>query len=145
MFNPSRTEARQFFFDTWQKYQFREVLSDMETIALEVMLQHPEYHTILNDSESYLQKDYPPEMGDTNPFLHMSMHVAIREQLAIDQPIGIRTKFLQLCKLTQDEHAAAHYTMECLAETLWQSQRTQSAPDAAVYLNCMERWLQQKW
>lgn len=141
MFNPTRIEVRQFFCDTWQKYQLREILSDMETIALEVVLQHPEYHTILEKSEHYLEQNYPPEMGTTNPFLHMSMHVAIREQLAIDQPIGIREKFLQLCKLTGDEHTAAHHTMECLAETLWKSQRNQSAPDATIYLDCMDRWL----
>ena len=141
MFNPTRIEARQFFFDTWQKYQRQEMLSDMETITLEVILLHPEYHVMLDNSEHYLEQDYPPEMGTTNPFLHMSMHVAIREQLAINQPLGIRTKFVQLCGLTEDEHKAAHYTMECLAEMLWHSQRNQSAPDATIYLDCMDRWL----
>jgi len=144
MFNPSRAEVRQFFFDTWQKYQLRQTLSNMETITLEVILQHPEYHPILKNSEHYLEQNYPPEMGTTNPFLHMSMHVAIREQLAIDQPVGIRTKFAQLCKLTGDEHEAAHHTMECLAEMLWQSQRNQSTPDAAIYLHCLDRWLQKR-
>ncbi len=144
MFNPTRTEVRQFFFDVWQKYQRREILSDMETIALEVILLHPEYHVILENSERYIEQNYPPEMGATNPFLHMSMHVAIREQLAIDQPLGIRKKFIQLCTVTGDEHEATHHTMECLAEMLWQSQRNQGAPDAAIYLNCMDQWHQKQ-
>jgi len=142
MFNPTRTEARQFFFDTWQKYQRQEMLSDMEMMTLEVMLLHPEYHAILENSEHYLEQEYPPEMGTTNPFLHMSMHVAILEQLAINQPFGIRTKFVQLCRLTEDEHKATHYTMECLAEMLWHSQRNQSTPDATIYLDCMDQQLQ---
>lgn len=130
---------RQLFFDTWQKYHRKELLSGMETIALEVILQHPEYHSMLQDVERYLDKDFPPELGETNPFLHMSMHVAIREQLAIDQPAGILQRFRQLrTKLHGDEHEAMHQVMECLAEMLWLSQRNQTSPDATIYLDCMD-------
>lgn len=143
MFNPSRDQARQLFFETWRKYRAGEPLSGMETIALEVILQHPEYHAMLQDREHYLDKDFLPEMGETNPFLHMIMHVAIKEQLAIDQPAGIRQKFEQIRAKTGDEHAAMHHTMECLAEMLWQAQRHQSAPDAQLYLNCMDERINQ--
>jgi hypothetical protein len=140
MFNPSREQARQFFFDAWRKYRQREMLSAMENIALEVILLHPEYHAILDDTARYQDKDYLPEMGDTNPFLHMSMHIAIREQLSIDQPVGIRQRFERLLTKTGDEHAVMHQVMECLAEMIWQAQRSQSAFDAAVYLECLDRW-----
>jgi hypothetical protein len=145
MFNPSRDQARRLFFDTWHKYHQQEPLSDMETIALEVILQHPEYHAVLQSIDRYLDRDFPPEMGETNPFLHMSMHVAIREQLAIDQPIGIRQKFEQMkIRTGGDEHKAMHRTMECLAEMLWQAQRNQSPPDARIYLDCMDEWIRNK-
>jgi hypothetical protein len=139
MFNPSREQARQFFFDTWRKYRQREILSDMENMAIEVILLHPEYHAMLDDPERYQDKDYLPEMGDTNPFLHMGMHIAIGEQLSIDQPAGIRKRFEQLLKLTGNEHDAAHQVMECLAEMIWQAQRNQSAFDASVYFECLDR------
>ncbi|MBS0587534.1 DUF1841 family protein [Nitrosomonas sp.] len=141
MFKPSREQARQLFFETWRKYRQREILSGIETIALEVILLHPEYHDILNDPERYLDKDYLPEMGDTNPFLHMSMHVAIKEQLSINQPIGICERFARLQKNCGSEHAAAHQLMECLAEMIWQAQRAQSAPDAAIYFDCLDKRL----
>ncbi len=141
MFKPSREQARQLFFDTWHKYRQGEILSGIETIALEVILLHPEYHHILDDAERYLDKDYLPEMGDTNPFLHMSMHVAIKEQLSINQPIGICERFARLQKNAEDEHAATHQAMECLAEMIWQAQRTQSAPDATIYFDCLDRQL----
>ena len=140
MFNPSRGQARQFFFDAWRKYRQREMLSAMENIALEVILLHPEYHAILDDTERYQDKDYLPEMGDTNPFLHMSMHIAIREQLSIDQPVGIRQRFERLLTKTGDEHAVMHQIMECLAEMIWQAQRSQSAFDSTVYFECLDRW-----
>src|SRR5687768_13293128 len=139
MFNPSREQARQFFFDTWRKYQQQEMLSPMEDMALEVILLHPEYHAMLNDPERYQDKDYLPEMGNTNPFLHMSMHIAIKEQLSIDQPVGIRKRFERLLKLTRDEHAAMHEVMECLAEMIWQAQRNQSPFDASVYFECLDQ------
>ena len=139
MFSPSRDQARQFFFDTWRKYHQREILSGMEDMALEVILLHPEYQTILADADRYRDKDYLPEMGDTNPFLHMSMHVAIKEQLSIDQPVGIRARFEQLLKKTGSEHEAMHQVMECLAEMIWQAQRSQLAPDATIYFDCLDR------
>ena len=139
MFNPTREEARQFFFDTWRKYRQREMLSAMENLTLDVILLHPEYQAVLEDAERYQDKDYLPEMGDINPFLHMSMHIAIKEQLSIDQPAGIRQRFERLLKKMGDEHAAAHQVMECLAEMIWQAQRNRSAPDASIYFECLDR------
>lgn len=111
----------------------------MENMAVEVILLHPEYHAILDDPVHYQDKDYLPETGDTNPFLHMGMHIAIGEQLSIDQPVGIRRRFERLLKLTGNEHDAAHHVMECLAEMIWQAQRSQSAFDASVYFECLDR------
>ena len=139
MFQPTRDQSRLIFFDTWRKYRQREALSGIEVIALEVILLHPEYHEILNDPELYMDKDYPPEMGVTNPFLHMAMHVAIKEQLSINQPVDICERFDRLLQNTGDAHAATHQVMECLAEMIWQAQRNQSAPDASVYFECLDR------
>lgn len=139
MFQPTRDQSRRLFFDTWQKYRQREALSGIEVIALEVILLHPEYHEILTDPEQYLDKDYPPEMGVTNPFLHMAMHVAIKEQLSINQPVGICERFDRLLENTGDAHAAAHQVMECLAEMIWQAQRNQTAPEMSVYFECLDR------
>jgi len=139
MFNPSRHQARQFFFSTWYKYNHREVLSDMEEIALKVILLHPEYQSILDDTERYHDKDYPPEMGNTNPFLHMGMHLAIKEQLSINQPAGICDRFDRLLKKNGNEHDTMHKIMECLAEMIWQAQRSQSIPDASIYFECLDK------
>ena len=139
MFSPSRDQARQLFFDAWRKYQRREMLSAMEDMALEVILLHPEYQRVLEMPERFQHKDYLPEMGDINPFLHMSMHVAVKEQLSIDQPSGIRQRFQRLLLKTGDEHVATHQLMECLAEMIWQAQRDQTALDATVYFECLDR------
>ncbi|MBL8496759.1 DUF1841 family protein [Nitrosomonas sp. JL21] len=141
MFKPSRDQARQLFFDTWRKYRQHEILSGIETIALDVILLHPEYHAILDDAERFLTKDYLPETGETNPFLHMSMHVALNEQLSIDQPKGIRERFSRLQQMTGDDHTAAHHIIECLAEMIWQAQRNETAPDAAIYFACLDKRL----
>ena len=139
MYQPTRDQSRQLFFNTWRKYRQQETLSGLEVIALEVILLHPEYQEILNDPEQYIDKDYSPEMGATNPFLHMVMHVAIKEQLSINQPIGICERFDRLLKITGNEHDAMHQTMECLAEMIWQAQRSQTAPDESIYFECLDR------
>jgi hypothetical protein len=134
LFNPSRDQVRQFFFDAWARFLGKQPLSDLEAIALEVMQMHPEYHHVLNAPERYLEQAYFPEMGETNPFLHMSLHLSILEQIAIDQPPGIKAGYQALQLRMPDQHQAQHELMDCLAETLWQAQRTGSAPDAESYL-----------
>ena len=139
MFNPSRDQARQFLFDTWAKQKQSAPLTDLEKIALAVLTRHPEYHRIVDAPERYLDQDYLPEFGETNPFLHMNMHLAIEEQLSIDQPRGVRDLYLALCQHTGDEHSAQHEMMDCLAEMIWQAQRSGTGPDGGLYLACMKR------
>jgi Domain of unknown function (DUF1841) len=139
MFGPSREQARRFFFDTWAKHRERKPLVGLENVALDVMLLHPEYHSALDDPERHAQQDYAPEAGQSNPFLHMSLHVAIEEQLSIDQPPGIRAEFERIVAARTDRHAALHAVLECLGETLWRAQREGAAPDAAAYLECLRR------
>ncbi len=87
MFNPTRDEVRETFFATWRKYRGGEPLAGIETLALEVILAHPEYHEILSHPDRFRERDY---VDESNPFLHMSLHLALEEQLSIDQPPGIR-------------------------------------------------------
>jgi len=139
MFNPSREQVRQFFFDAWRKYRDEQPLEGLERIALEVMLAHPEYHAALEDPERFLARDYVPEDGQANPFLHMSLHVAIEEQLAIDQPPGIRTAFERILARRGDRHDALHAALECLGEIVWRAQRDRAVPDGEAYLECLRR------
>lgn len=134
MFNPTRDQVRQFFFDAWRKYRKHEILAGMDHIAAGVVLLHPEYHAVLDDPERYQDREYRPEAGDTNPFLHLSMHLAIEEQLSVDQPPGIKAEFTRLAAKLGDRHAACHAIMECLAEMIWRSQRDGLPPDAGAYL-----------
>lgn len=141
MFAPTREESRRFFFDTWEKFRRGEPLQGLQRVALEVILQHPEYHPILGDRERYADRDYRPESGEPNPFLHLALHVAVEEQLAIDQPRGIAAAYRRLAAKTGSEHDAKHRVLECLGETLWRAQRDGTPPDEALYLECLERQL----
>jgi hypothetical protein len=139
MFNPSRDQARQFFFDAWRKYREGRPLEGLETVAVQVIALHPAYHPVLDDPDRFLDRDYTPEEGQTNPFLHMSLHVAIEEQLAIDQPRGIRAEFERLLARRGDRHDALHVVLECLGEVVWQAQAARTVPDGAAYLECLRR------
>lgn len=139
MFKPSRDQVRQFFFDAWRRYRERAALAGMDQLAVSIILLHPEYHPVLDDPERYREREYRPEAGDTNPFLHMSMHLAIEEQLSIDQPPGIKLELARIAAKSGDRHAACHEVMECLAEMVWRAQRDGTPPDAAAYLECLRR------
>lgn len=137
MFNPSRDEARNFLFETWRKRRAGELLTPLEDLTAQLIEKHPEFHDFLADPGRYQDKDYLPEQGATNPFLHLMMHLTIEEQLSIGQPHGIRAHFERLAAHHHSEHDAQHRMMECLGEMIWQAQRNGSAPDAAIYLACL--------
>jgi len=139
LYNPSRDQARQFLFDAWAKFKQHTPLTDLEKIAVEVMQMHPEYHTILDAPERYMQQQYFPEMGETNPFLHLSLHLSVIEQIAINQPIGIKAIYEQLKQKHNDQHLAQHDILDCLAETIWQSQRNNIPLDSAHYLGLLKQ------
>ena len=138
MFEPTRDQAREFFFETWRKVQAGEVLTGMEALALDIVLMHPEYHAVLADPERTRQRDYFPELGQSNPFLHLSLHLALEEQLSIDQPRGVVARFAALVARRGERHAALHDAIECLAEMVWRAQRERAEPDGAAYLECLE-------
>ena len=139
MFNPSRDEARAFLVEAWTKHRTRQPLSALERIAAGLIAMHPEYHATFENADRHLGRDYAPESGAVNPFLHVSLHVAGAEQLAIDQPPGIRAQFERLRAARGDEHAALHAVLECLGEVIWSAQRQRTPPDAALYLDCLAR------
>ena len=139
MFNPTRDESRAFLFDLWGKHQAGAPLTALESMALSVVLEHPEYHAVLGDRERYLDRDWKPEGGETNPFLHLMMHVAIEEQVSIDHPPGIRAAVDALAAKHGSMHDARHDVMECLAEVIWQAQRNSMGFDNNLYLDCLAR------
>ena len=99
MFNPTRDQARLFFLNSWKKYHKEEPLSEAESLALQWMTKHPEYFEVFDaEPESILAADFSVEAGQSNPFLHLSMHLAVAEQVSIDQPPGIRAAFAKLCE-----------------------------------------------
>lgn len=143
MFNPSKEEVRRFFCDSWLKHRQGALLTPLESLAVDWMLRHPEYHAELGDAAEAAARDYSIEDGRTNPFLHLSMHLAISEQLSVDQPPGIRAAYGKLVERHGSEHEAAHAVMDCLGEVVWAAQRAGTAvpPDdlTARYLDCLER------
>ena len=139
LFNPSRDEVREFFFNAWSQFKTQKPLTDLEKIALSVIHMHPEYHAILDAPEQYMHQEYFPEFGETNPFLHMSLHLSILEQISINQPTGITIIYQQLKLKYQDDHDAQHVIVDCLAEAIWQAQRNNTALDANFYVQLLQQ------
>lgn len=138
LYGQQRGELRDRFYTVWRKLRERQPLEPMEAMVAEVIQMHPEYHRILDDPKAR-DRDYPPELGETNPFLHMALHIAIREQLDTDRPPGIRAAHGALRARYPDAHEAEHHMLDCLAESLWQARRSDSAPSEREYLDCLRR------
>ncbi|MDE2236065.1 MAG: DUF1841 family protein [Gammaproteobacteria bacterium] len=137
----TRADMRRTFTEVWRKLEANEPLSALEQIIADTIRMHPEYQTLLAQPDQSLDKDWTPEGGQTNPFLHMGLHIAIREQLSIDRPPGVKAAHAALLKQTGDAHAAEHVMLECLAETLWRGQREGRLPDDQAYLDCLRAQL----
>jgi len=140
MFNPSREQVRRFFCQAWRKHQERQILEGAEVTAADLIEQHPEYHALLENPEAAVEQEFTPENGQMNPFLHLSLHLAVADQISIDQPPGIRAIYDTL-RQRLDVHQTEHVILECLGETLWRSQRSGGALDTEYYLENLKRRL----
>mgnify|MGYP006270593041 CR=1 FL=1 len=139
IFNPTREEVRRFFCDTWKKKTDGQILDPMQTLASDWMEQHPEYHSLLTNPEGAIEQDYTPERGETNPFLHLSMHLSISEQISIDQPPGIKQIAESLSQKLGSMHAAQHQMMDCLGQVMWEAQREGKPLNPENYLEALKR------
>ena len=137
IFGQDRQELRKMYADAWKKQLAGQPLSPLEAQIAAVVAEHPEYHDALTGAD--LDRDYTPEGGQTNPFLHMGLHLGIREQVATDRPGGIAKIHRALTARHGDLHAAEHRMIDCLAETLWEAQSANRAPDEALYLERLRR------
>ena len=139
IFGADRAELRRMYIDAWNKSQSGSVLTPLETQIAEVVADHPEYQPAMTDNA--VDESFTPEQGATNPFLHMGLHLAIREQVATDRPPGIAALFTKLLATAGDRHEAEHRALDCLAETLWEAQRAGAAPDERAYLERLKKLL----
>ncbi|MFO7304994.1 MAG: DUF1841 family protein [Gammaproteobacteria bacterium] len=135
----SREELRRTYVEAWRKYRERLPMEPLEAQIADVVAMHPEYHATLEDPERALAQDYTPESGQSNPFLHMGLHLAVRDQIATNRPEGIRTAFEAIVRKLGDAHEAEHAMAECLAHTLWEAQRAGLLPDEQAYLERIKR------
>jgi len=138
-FGQDRNQIRQMYFDAWQKHLKQLPREPLEEVIINVILMHPEYHSAIEQPDKTEDRDYTPELGESNPFLHMGLHIAIHEQLSTGQPAGINQIHQQMLMKYQDVHDVEHRMMECLAEILWQSQRDNKIPDIGNYLEKLRR------
>ena len=134
----SRDEVRRVYLEVWRKLQLKTPLEPMQALVAEIIEIHPEYHALLDSGDDARQQEFTPDQGQTNPFLHMGMHIALREQTATDRPAGIKSIYQRLVS-SKGQHEAEHAMMECLGHSLWQAQRDGEPPDEAAYLDCLKQ------
>ena len=139
LFGQDRDQLRRMYCEAWSRHQQHLHMEPLQAQIAAVVAQHPEYHALLENPDQAVGKEYLPDLGETNPFLHMGMHLAIREQVSTNRPEGILTLYQQLALGCDDLHALDHQLMECLAEMIWRAQRDGSMPDEEHYLECMKK------
>jgi len=133
-----REELRQTWQQAWAKARAGLPLSPLEALLAEVLRLHPEYHAAI-EQEDALARDWLPAGGESNPFLHMGLHVALHEGIAANRPAGLAEIAAKLTRMQGDPHAAEHQLMDCLAETLWEAERNRAPPDEAAFLERARR------
>ena len=140
MLTQDRTALRQAYLEAWRKARDEEPLEPIEQQIVDIARQHPEYHALLEAGDDVLDRDWLPETGDTNPFLHMALHIAVIEQLTTDRPPGIRKLYNRLLRTCLgDAHEAEHRIMTCIAEEMWKIQRYGKHFDDKRYMKCIKK------
>jgi hypothetical protein len=138
IFSQDRDALRQQYHDVWKKMQSGKILTALEQMIADVIVLHPEYHSLLS-SPVQSGQEYFVENGQTNPYLHMGLHIAVLEQLSTDRPAGIIQAHQRLIAHTADEHKTMHLMIDCLAEQLWLAQQQHQPPSETAYLDALQR------
>lgn len=138
IYGADRGAYRQIYFDAWKKFIEKQVLTDIEKQIAEVIQLHPEYHYLFENDERYKEQDFFPELGETNPFLHLSLHLTILEQLSVDLPKGIRSLYAKLQSKLKDSHEVEHLLINCLIEELWQAQAAHREFSSENYMQLIQ-------
>jgi len=139
LYSQDRTKQRQFLARSWQKFTNKESLEPLETLLASIIQIHPEYHALINNVDS----DYFPEQGEVNPFLHINLHLALRDQLSINQPTGIKEAYDKLLIRLKDEHEVEHLMMDCIAEMIFSAQKNNTQMNHQAYLQCIQNQVNQ--
>lgn len=139
MLEADRQKLRQKYFDVWNRHIEKLPMEPLDIQICDLILAHPEYHTIFSQPDKYLDKDYLPEQGESNPFLHLSLHLGIREQISTNRPAGINTIYENLMSRYQDSHHVEHILMECMMAQLFEAQQKQQMPDEKNYLDALKK------
>ena len=134
LYTQDRTEQRKFLANAWQKFLDKKILDPLESQLTQVIEIHPEYHSLIQNVES----DYFPEQGEVNPFLHINLHLSLREQLSINHPHGINEIYQKIVNSAGDSHEAEHKMMDCIAEMIFSSQKNKLPMDHQAYIRCLE-------
>jgi hypothetical protein len=138
MFSHDKDKLRAFYAQSWARFEAGQPMEPLQAMVAGVVAEHPEYRAMVTSAEARAQS-YTVEEGKTNPFLHMGLHVALREQAAADRPAGIAALYRQIQAAAGDQHEAEHRMMDCLGEAMWQAQRAGQPPDEQAFLECLRR------
>ena len=141
MFSQNRDQMRAVFLEAWRRRQEGLPMEALHLAVANVIAEHPEYHALMEQGDEALHRDFTPDGGATNPFLHMGMHLSLREQIGTNRPAGIAALFPRLCEKLGSSHDAEHAMLEVLGKHLWQSSRSGLPPNDADYLEDLEKLL----
>ncbi len=138
MFNQDRSQLRQFFFDCWKKYQQQQALEPLEKQIIAVILDHPEYISLFEQSdENLLDKDFHLDEKE-NPFLHLGLHLSLREQISTNRPNGIKTVYEKLFLKMGSKLAVEHIMLDVLRDCLWEFRSSGKFPSDEIYLRRLQ-------
>lgn len=138
LFGQDRKQIRLMFTDSWNKFQTGQLLSPLEALVADVITMHPEYHALFKaQEEESLDADFDVENGQTNPFLHLGLHIALREQIQAQNPPAVKQVYDKLLQHNPDKHPVEHQMIDCLAQAIWEAQKNQTLPDQTAYIECL--------
>lgn len=140
MFSQDREQLRQFYYQTWNKYKKNQLLAPLERQIVACLLQHPEYHVIIEHPQQYQAQNFQ----ENNPFLHLSLHIALQEQMSTDRPCGIKAIYQQIVRQTGNQHTAEHQMMQVLERSLSLFFQDNSITHERIYLSALQQLLMRK-
>jgi hypothetical protein len=134
-----RDAMRRAWRTAWQRHLRGLPLEPIQAQLVALIAAHPEYHALMNVTDAMPVEAQQDSAEATDAYLHLALHLALREQLSTDRPRGIARIHQRLGAAAGNSHAAEHRMIAVLAQTLWEAQRAARAPGEQQYLEQLQR------
>ena len=141
-----RSANREHLHFLWEKAKNNDLdgLNDEDRRLAETMLQHEdEFFNVFEFADVLHDREFNPDT-DVNPFLHITIHTVVENQLAAKDPIEVFQFYNALRKKKCSRHDTIHLIGAILVPLMFDTMKNKTPFDNDRYVSMLKKYKSRK-